>query len=83
MKHPAGRDPALPLLLFEKIYAVVAIAFTEYRTLGIRNELVFEAAYPRPTRSRTYASPISLPGPSPGSLPARAGSTPGRAGLFG
>jgi hypothetical protein len=29
---------------------------------------------PRLTRSRAYASPISLPRPSPGSLPARAGS---------
>jgi len=38
------------------------------------NDIVFEATYPRPTRSRTYASPISLPRPSPGSLPARAGS---------
>jgi hypothetical protein len=38
------------------------------------DDIVFEATYPRPTRSRTYASPISLPRPSPGSLPARAGS---------
>jgi hypothetical protein len=36
--------------------------------------MVFEATYPRPTRSRTYASPASLPRPSPGSLPARSGS---------
>ncbi len=36
--------------------------------------VVFEAKYPRPTRSRAYASPASLPRPSPGSLPARAGS---------
>ncbi len=36
--------------------------------------IVFKATYPRPTRSRAYASPISLPRPSPGSLPARAGS---------
>jgi len=39
-----------------------------------RDDIVFEATYPRPTRSRTYASPISLPRPSQGSLPARAGS---------
>jgi len=35
--------------------------------------IVFEAKKPRPTRSRAYASPISLPRPSQGSLPARAG----------
>ncbi len=29
VQHPAGYDPALPLLLFEKIYGEVAIAFTE------------------------------------------------------
>ncbi len=36
--------------------------------------IVFEAKNPRPIRSRAYASPASLPRPSPGSLPARAGS---------
>ena len=46
----------------------------EKRTLGIRNDIAFEATYPRPTRSRAYASPVSLPRPSPGSLPARASS---------
>ncbi len=74
VQHPAGYDPALPLLLFEKIYGKAAIAFTKNRTLGIRNGIAFEATYPRPTRSRAYASPIPLPRPSPGSLPARAGS---------
>ena len=74
VQHPAGLDPALPLLLFEKIYGRTAIAFAKNRTLGIRNAIVFEATNPRPTRSRAYASPISLPRPSPGSLPARAGS---------
>jgi hypothetical protein len=29
VQHPAGYDLALPLLLFEKIYGEVAIAFTE------------------------------------------------------
>ncbi len=73
-QHPAGYDPSSPLLLFEKIYGEVAIAFAQNRTLGFRKVIVFEATYPRPTRSRTYASPISLPRPSQGSLPARAGS---------
>ena len=34
----------------------------------------FVATYPRPTRSRAYASPNPLPSPAQGSLPARAGS---------
>jgi len=74
MQHPAGHDPSSPLLLFEKIYGEMAIAFAKNRTLGTRKVIVFEAKYPRPTRSRAYASPASLPRPSPGSLPARTGS---------
>ncbi len=74
LQHPAGCDPSLPLPLFERINGETAIAFGENRTLGIRKVIVFEAMYSRPTRSRTYASPISLPRPSQGSLPARAGS---------
>ena len=31
-----GYDPSSPLLLFEKIYGEVAVAFTANRTLGIR-----------------------------------------------
>ncbi len=46
VQHPAGLDPALPLLLFEKIYGKVAIAFTEKRTLGIRNEYSFRGHVP-------------------------------------
>ncbi len=74
VEHPAGHDPALPLPLFEKIYGEAVVAFRENRTLGIRKVIVFEAATPRLTRSRAYASPASLPRPSQGSLPARAGS---------
>ncbi len=74
VQHPAGPDLSLPLLLLEKIHGEAAIAFRKFRPLGIRDEIVFEATYPRPTRSRAYASPASLPRPSPGSLPARAGS---------
>ena len=74
VEHPAGYVPSSPLLLFEKIYGRTVIAIRENRTLGIRNEIVFETAVPRPTRSRAYASPTLLPRPSPGSLPARAGS---------
>ena len=74
VEHPAGYDFSSPLPLFEGICGETAVAFRENRTLGIRNEIVFETAVPRPTRSRAYASPISLPRPSPGSLPARAGS---------
>ncbi len=74
VQHPAGYDPSLPLLLFEKIYGEPVVAFRENRTLGIRIDRVFEAATPRLTRSRAYASPASLPRPSQGSLPARVGS---------
>jgi len=38
------------------------------------DDIAFGAATPRPTRSRAYASPASLPGPAQASLPARAGS---------
>ncbi len=44
--HPAGYDPALPLLLFEKIYGEVAIAFARNRTLGIRDEYSFRGHLP-------------------------------------
>jgi len=74
MQHPAGLVPSSPLLLFEKICGKNVIAFTKNRTLGIRKVIIFEAKYPRPTCSCTYASPISLPRPSQSSLPARAGS---------
>ena len=74
VQHPAGHDPLLAPTSLGKIHGEVAIAFTENRTLGIRNNIVFEATTPRPTRSRAYASPAPLPRPSQGSLPARAGS---------
>ncbi len=74
VQHPAGPDPSSPLLLFEKINGEIVIAFTQNRTLGIRNDITFEATYPRPTRSRAYASTIPLPRTPQGSLPARAGS---------
>ena len=74
VEHPAGYDPSSPLPLFERIHGEAVVAFRENRTLGIRNVIAFEAATPRLTRSRAYASPISLPRPSQGSLPARAGS---------
>jgi hypothetical protein len=74
VQHPAGLVLASPLLLFEKIHGENAIAFRKFRPLSIRKVIVFGATYPRPTRSRAYASPISSPRPSQGSLPARAGS---------
>ena len=74
VEHPAGYDFSSPLPLFEGICGETAVAFRENRTLGIRKVIVFEAATPRLTRSRAYASPASLPGPAQGSLPARAGS---------
>ncbi len=74
VQHPAGCDLSLPLPLFEEICGEAAVAFRQNRTLGIRKVIVFEAKYPRPTRSCAYASPIPLPRSSQGSLPARAGS---------
>ncbi len=74
VQHPAGCDPPSPQLLFEKVCGEIALAFRKFRPLGIRKDIVFEATYPRPTCSCAYASPISLPKPSQGSLPARAGS---------
>jgi hypothetical protein len=46
VQHPAGLDLALPLLLFEKIYGKVAIAFANNRTLGIRNDHSFRGHGP-------------------------------------
>jgi hypothetical protein len=74
VQHPAGHDPLLALTSLGKIHGEAVIAFTRNRTLGIRNGIIFGATYPRPTRSRAYASPAPLPRPSQGSLPARAGS---------
>ena len=71
---PPDSTTPRPYFSVEKIRGETVIAFTQNRTLSIRNVITFEATYPRPTRSRTYASPIPLPRPSPGSLPARAGS---------
>ena len=47
----------------------LAVAFRPSETLSTRNAFSFVATYPRPTRSRTYASPIPLPYPAQGSLP--------------
>src|SRR2546425_3388538 len=43
-------------------------------TLGIRKDIGFGAAVPRPARSSAYASPAVSPRPAHGWLPARAGS---------
>jgi len=83
MQHPAGHDPSSPLLLFEKIYGEVAIAFAENRTLGIRNGIVFEAT---DTTAHTlaclrFADPVTetvarLTTGSGGLTPGRAGFAP-------
>jgi hypothetical protein len=39
VQHLAGHDLSSPLLLVEKIYGEVSIAFAKNRTLGIRDEL--------------------------------------------
>jgi len=38
VQHPAGPDPCLPLLLFEKIRGEICIAFRTFRPLGIRDQ---------------------------------------------
>jgi hypothetical protein len=83
VQHLAGHDSSSPLLLFEKIYGEAAIAFTENRTLGIRNEIVFEATS---TTAHTFAclrfaDPVTetvarLTTGSGGLTPGRAGFAP-------
>jgi hypothetical protein len=81
VQHPAGYDSSSPLLLFEKLHGEAVIAFRENRTLGIRNEIVLEAATPRLTRSRAYASPTPLPETVARLATGPGGLTPGRAGF--
>ncbi len=76
-----GLDLSSPLLLFEKIHGEAVIAFAQNRTLGIRNNIAFEAITPRPTRSRAYASPASLPKTVARLTTGSGGLTPGRAGF--
>ncbi len=69
VQDPAGCDSSSPVL-----HGEAPVAFRLFDTLGTRNDMIFVATYPRPTRSRAYASPVPLPAPSQGSLPARAAS---------
>ena len=70
--HPAGCGLPLPCC------RRTAVAFEKIDPLGTRDEIVFVAAFLRPTRSRAYASPDALPRPAQGSLPAgRAHPSPG------
>ncbi len=74
VQHFAGLDLTSPYFSMR--------SSTERSTSPSRNSersasgmiIVFKATYPRPIRSCAYASPIPLPRPSQGSLPARAGS---------
>jgi hypothetical protein len=59
VQHPAGYDISSPLLLFEKIYGEATIAFTENRTLGIRNEYSFRDHVPT-ARTLAYLRFASL-----------------------
>ncbi len=79
MQHPAGRDPALPLL----IYGEVAIAFKEKRTLGIRNDHSFRGHVPTP-HTLACLSFAGLVTETVARLTTGSdGLTPSRAGLFG
>jgi len=73
VQHPAGHTPLLAPTSRGEVHGETVAAFTQFRTLGIRNDIDFVATLPRPTRLRTYASPTALPRPSQGALPARAG----------
>lgn len=68
------RRPLAPPPQFEEIRGDGVVAFTENRTLGNRNVIVFESVTPWLTRSRASASPAPSPEPSQGSLPAWTGS---------
>ena len=65
----------------KKLSPGMVVAFRENRTLGIREGRGFGAAFPWPTCSHAYASPTPFLRPSPGSLPAWAGSPLARRAL--
>ena len=67
VEDPAGCDALLAHA------AVVAVAFRLHETLGTRYAVFSWLHFPRPTRSRAYASPHALPPAPQGSLPAWAG----------
>ncbi len=53
--HPAGYDPSSPLLLFEKIYGGVALAFAKNRTLGSRDEYSLRGEQPQAASAPRHA----------------------------
>jgi hypothetical protein len=69
VEHPAGYVP-----LFARCRRGALLPSMESSTLGIRKDIGFGAAVPRPARSSAYASPAVSPRPAQGWLPARAGS---------
>ena len=81
VQHPAGYGISSPLLLFEKIYGEAAIAFTENRTLGIRNEYSFRGHVPT-ARTLAYLCFASLVTETVARLATGSGGlTPRRAGF--
>ncbi len=83
VQHPAGLDPSSPLLLFEKIYAEVAIAFAINRTLGIRDEYSFRGHLPTAHTLVCLRFADLVTGTVARLTTGSGGLTPGRAGLFG
>ena len=63
--HPAGCDLPSPTSLSRRPPAPSG----RTKPWASETNTVFVAAFPRPTRSRTYASPVASPRPSQGSLP--------------
>jgi hypothetical protein len=63
--HPAGCDLPSPTSLSRRPPSPSG----RTKPWASETNTVFVAAFPRPTRSRTYASPVASPRPSQGSLP--------------
>ncbi len=81
MQHPAGLDRSSPLLLFEKIYGVVAIAFGKFRPLGIRSKDNFRGHSPT-AHTLAYLRFADLVTGTVARLATGSGGlTPGRAGF--
>ncbi len=74
LQHSAELDPTSPLLLFEKIHGEVAIAFAKTERSASGMPLFSRPRTHGPHARVPTTTPSSLPRPSQGSLPARAGS---------
>ena len=81
MQHPARLDHSSPLLLFEKIYGEVAIAFAQNRTLGTRNGHSFRGQVPTAHTLAYLRFADLVTGTVARFATGSGGLTPGRAGF--